>query len=322
MNRPSNIYLLITPRVHLLDLAAPGQIFTHDSFNGQLNVHYIAPCNHVRAYQGLSINQLQPLPDNIAADDWLILIGSHQIYNHINEPPYQRSIDWLRKMHPHFGLIASICSGTLLAAQANLLAGKRCTTHHNLVPYLRDMAGNAQIQEDCIFVADGQLWTSAGITTGLDLCLQLVAEYWGHERAIRLARDMVLYQRRSGHETQLSFWMQHRNHIQSRIHKVQDMVMASPGHVWRIDELADHVHLSERHLRRLFQDATSVRLQDYLQQAKLELARRLLEHTRLGIDDIAERCGFSAERSLRRAWARWLDGTPASYRRQLNMDAK
>ena len=317
MNRPRNIYLLVPPRVHLLDLAAPGQVFAHDAFAEQLNLHYISPNSELKAYQGLCLTQLEPLPQEIHPDDWLMLIGSYQLHRYIDEPAYQQVITWLQGMHSHFGLIAGICSGTLLAAKAGILGGKRCTTHHNLMAKLREMATTALVQEDCIFVSDDKLWTSAGITTGMDLCLHLVAEYWGQERATLLARDMVLYQRRSGHEAQLSFWLQHRNHMQSRIHKVQDMVMESPGYSWTIKELATQVHLSERHLRRLFQSATSTRLQDYLQQAKLELARRLLEQTRLALGDIAERCGFSAERSLRRTWARWLEGTPASYRRQL-----
>ena len=176
--------------------------------------------------------------------------------------------------------------------------------------------------EDCIFVEDDGIWTSAGITTSMDLCLHLVAEFWGHELAITLSRDLVLYQRRSGQEAQLSFWLQHRNHMQSRIHRLQDKIMQAPGHVWTVTELAAHIHLSERQLRRIFQSATGQTLQDYLQLAKVELAQRLLEQTSLSLEDIAGRCGFSAERSLRRAWGRWRPQTPSEYRQQLSAASK
>ena len=317
MNPPRNIYLLVLPRVHLLDLAAPGQVFGHDVFADELNVHYISPQTELSSHQGLHLNQLEPLPEQVNKDDWLMLVGSKHPRAHLHEPAHQQAVSWLRDMHRQFGLVAGVCSGSLLAAQAGLLKHKRCTTHHDLIDHLRQIEPQADVQEDCIFVADQQLWTSAGITTGLDLCLHLVTEYWGHEHAGFLARDMVLYQRRSGNEAQLSFWLQHRNHVQSRVHRIQDSVMNEPGRQWTVAELAASVHLGERHLRRLFQQATGSTLQDYLQQARLELASRLLEKTRLSLDGIAERCGFSAERSLRRSWARWREGTPGEYRRNL-----
>lgn len=316
MTRPRNIYLLVLPRVHLLDLAAPAQIFAHEVFIGQLNIHYIASEPEVQSHQSLHLNQLSPLPEALAPDDWVLIIGSGQLYNYLDEPASQIASDWLAQASEQCGLIAGICSGTLLAAQAGILAGKRCTTHHNLIPYLKHLAPNAFVQEDCIFVSDGPIWTSAGITTSMDLCLHLVSEYWGHKVATTLSRDLVLYQRRSGHETQLSFWLQHRNHMQSRVHRLQDLIMESPGHPWTVNELANTIHLSERQLRRIFQSATGHRLQDYLQLAKLELAQRLLEQTALPLDDIAQRCGFSAERSLRRTWSRWRPMTPSEYRHQ------
>lgn len=317
MNKPRNIYLLVLPRVHLLDLAAPGQVFAHDLFADQHQVHYISPQTALCSEQGLQLHQLEPLPEQIGKDDWLMLIGSKQLYRYFHEPAYQQAVQWLRDHHHKFALLAGICSGTLLAAQAGILNQKRCTTHHDLIPHLRKLAPKAEVQEDCIFVADQQLWTSAGITTGLDLCLHLVTEYWGHEQAAVLARLMVVYQRRSGHEAQLSFWLQHRNHVQSRVHRVQDKVMNAPGYPWTVAELAASVHLGERHLRRLFQQATGKTLQDYLQQARIELAQRLLEQTGLSLDEIAARCGFT-ERSLRRSWARWRDSTPGEYRRSLS----
>jgi transcriptional regulator GlxA family with amidase domain len=315
MIKPRNIYLLVLPRVHLLDLAAPAQIFAHEVFEGQVAVRYIAPEPEVHSHQGLHLSQLAPLPEYIDADDWVLIIGSGHLYKYLDEPVSKLITAWLAQAATQCGLIAGICSGTLLAAQAGILDGKRCTTHHHLIPYLKDIAPKATVQEDCIFVSDGPIWTSAGITTSMDLCLHLVSEYWGHEIATTLARDLVLYQRRSGHEAQLSFWLQHRNHMQSRVHRLQDLVMESPGHPWTVTELAEKVHLSERQLRRIFQNATGHSLQDYLQLAKLELAQRLLEQTTLSLEDIAERCGFSAERSLRRTWSRWRPQTPAEYRR-------
>ncbi len=315
MNRPFNLYLLVLPEVHLLDLAAPAQIFAHSTLEDRVRVHYISPQTQLRSRQGLGLCDLEPLPESITPGDWLMLIGTSTRLTDPASPDYRAVQQWLREHHARFDLVACICSGTLLAARAGLLAGRRCTTHHDLTQTLRELDPKALVQEDCIFVQDGPLWTSAGITTGLDLCLHLVTQHWGHETALEIARELVLYQRRSGHEAQLSFWLDHRNHLHSRVHRVQDWIMEAPGHGWSLAELAQRVHLSERHLRRLFQQATGLTLQDYLQQARLELARQLLEQTRLSLADIAERCGFQAERSLRRTWARWRTGTPSEYRR-------
>ncbi len=315
MTKPRNIYLLVLPRVHLLDLAAPAQIFAHEVFAGQVAIHYVSAESEVYSHQGLHLSQLVPLPAQIDSDDWVLIIGSGQLYKYLDEPVSKLITVWLAQAVKQCALIAGICSGTLLAAKAGILEGKRCTTHHNLIPYLKTIEPKALVQEDCIFVCDGTVWTSAGITTSMDLCLHLVSEYWGYEVATVLSRDLVLYQRRSGHEAQLSFWLQHRNHMQSRVHRLQDLVMASPGHLWTVKALAEKVHLSERQLRRIFQSATGHSLQDYLQLAKLELAQRLLEQTTLSLEDIASRCGFSAERSLRRTWGRWRPQTPVEYRR-------
>ncbi len=319
MHTPRNIYLLVLPRVHLLDLAAPAQIFAHPSLAGRVRLRYISTQPEVDSQQGLQLARLEPLPAQLGANDWLLLIGTSRLNQHLHEADYQQAIEWLRQCGGQSELLAGICSGTLLAARAGLLDGRRCTTHHDLTDSLRQLAPAALVQDDCIFIADSNVWTSAGITTGLDLCLQLVADHWGQDTAVTIAREMVLYQRRSGHEQQLSFWLNHRNHIQTRIHAVQDQIMAQPGQRWTMAELASQVHLSERHLRRLFQQATGQSLQDYLQQARIELARQLLEQTRLPLADIAERCGFQAERSLRRSWARWQQGTPSRYRRTLQV---
>ncbi|MFC3851339.1 GlxA family transcriptional regulator [Salinispirillum marinum] len=315
MTQPHDLYLLVLPEVHLLDLAAPAQIFVHPALADHVRVRYISPVPELRAHQALSISGLEPLPDKVSPDAWLMLIGSNSQTTDPCTQSYRATQQWLREHSNDFALVAGICSGTLLAARAGLLDGRRCTTHHDLTDTLRALAPKALVQVDCIFVEDGPFWTSAGITTGLDMCLHLVARHWGQAVALDIMRELVMYQRRSGHEAQLSFWLDHRNHMQSRVHHIQDLIMAAPGQGWSLKTLAEQVHLSERHLRRIFQQATGVTLQDYVQQARLELARQLLEQTRLGMDDIAERCGFQAERSLRRTWARWYSGTPSQFRR-------
>lgn len=314
MTNKRQVYLLTLPGVHLLDLAAPGQIFGHDWLQDQVELHYISTDTELRCHQGLMFSQLEPLPEQVPSDSWLFLIGTSRATLHLEQAYYRQARHWLADIADQFQLICGICSGSLLAAYAGLMAGKECTTHHELLPALAKLAPQAKVLQDCIFVRDDKFWTSAGITTGIDLCLQITAEYYGHDLATRIARDMVVFLRRSGQEPQLSFWLQHRNHIHSRVHQVQDSVMAQPGHAWRIAELAERVHLGERQLRRVFKQATGCSLQDWIQLARLELSRQLLQQTNLPMMEIAHRCGFDTERSLRRLWQRWQGQSPAQFR--------
>lgn len=311
MSKPKpSIYFLVLSGVHLLDLAGPAQIFGHALMRGSVDLHYISTDSLVLSYQGLALAQLQPLPKTVNKGSWLFLIGTSQASQHLQADYYQAASRWLIQLENQFELIAGICSGSLLAAYSGLLDHRHCTTHHELLTQLKTLAPLAKVQDNCIFVHDGKYWTSAGITTGIDLCLQIVAESWGHPLALSIARDLVVFQRRLGEQPQLGFWLQYRDHLQARVHQIQDQVLANPGHPWRVPELAQSVHLSERQLRRLFQTATGATLQSWIQQARLELSRQLLEQTHLTLPDIAERCGFESERSLRRLWQNWRGRLP------------
>lgn len=311
MSKPKrSIYCLVLPGVHLLDLAAPAQIFAHDFIRESVDLHYISTDSAALSHQGLALAQLEALPKQIPKGSWLVTLGTSKASQHLDTSYYQAARQWLLAVEAQFELIISICSGSLFAASAGLLDHKHCTTHHELLAELKRIAPQAKVQENCIFVRDGKYWTSAGITTGIDLCLQLVADYWGHQTALLIARDLVVFQRRLGEQPQLGFWLHYRDHLQTRIHHIQDQVLANPGHTWRVAELAQSVHLSERQLRRLFQSATGCTLQAWIQQARLELSRQLLEQTHLALPQIAERCGFESERSLRRLWQSWHGQLP------------
>ena len=152
-------------------------------------------------------------------------------------------------------------------AAAGLLDQRSSTTHHQLLGKLQDLAPLARVEQNCVFVDDGNICTSAGISAGIDLSLHLLSEHWGAVTAAKVARDLVIYQRRSGAEPQLGFWQDHRNHMLSQVHQAQDLVMLSPERHWTVESLANAVHLSSRHLTRLFISATGMGAKEYLQRA-------------------------------------------------------
>lgn len=304
------LYFLVLPGVHILDLAGPAQIFGHEILSESINLHYISTKAQAMSHQALVLAELEPLPFEIPKGSWLFLLGTSKASQHLAADYYQSAREWLIQVEAQFELVIGICSGSLLLAYAGLLKHRHCTTHHELLTSLQSLEPQAKVQKNSIFVNDSKYWTSAGITTGIDLCLQLVANYWGHQQALAIARDLVVFQRRLGEQAQLGFWLQYRDHLQSRIHQIQDQIIANPGHNWRVTRLAEGTHLSERQLRRLFQNATGCTLQAWIQQVRLEFSRQLLEQTHLALPEIAQRCGFESERSLRRLWKNWHGQMP------------
>jgi transcriptional regulator GlxA family with amidase domain len=219
-------------------------------------------------------------------------------------------VEWLRDQ-PAAARLASVCSGALLLGRAGRLDGRACTTHHDLVARLRAEAPRAQVVEDRIFVEDGPVLSSAGITAGIDLALHLVEQAGGPEVAQAVAREMVVFARRCGQDPQLSPWLRHRNHVHPAVHRVQDAVSRDPARRWTHLELARLALVSERHLARLFRAHAGLSVGSYQRGLRVAQARRLLEDPQISVERAAELAGFGSARDLRRAWRRHAPGTPS-----------
>ena len=199
----------------------------------------------------------------------------------------------------------------VLLAQAGCLDGRHCTTHHTLIADLQALAPRAQVVSDRIFVDDGEVLTSAGITTGIDLALYLIEQEAGAELAARVARRLVMYQRRGTHDPQVSPWLAHRNHMHPAVHRAQDAITQSlaqdPARRWSLPELAEVACVSPRHLSRLFMLHTGISVLDYQQQLRMARAReQLAQQPALTQEQLAEACGFASARDFRRVWAKCL----------------
>ena len=218
--------------------------------------------------------------------------------------------NWLMRMQPAIHArkitLVCVCSGALLAAKAGLMKGVSCTTHHEVIERLKAAEPAALVKENRIFVEDRGIWTSAGITAGIDLCLHLIGHLCGSQVALDVAREMVVYFRRSGEDPQLSPWLRHRNHIHPAIHRVQDLLTLQPEQEWPLEEIAARVHVSSRHLTRLFRQHLGISVRDYHEQLRLTIARQRL-HSGENSERAALSAGFSSSRQLRRALQRWQE---------------
>jgi transcriptional regulator GlxA family with amidase domain len=269
---------------------------------------------------GLPITQLEPLPGTLTAKTWIVVVGQPLVHVQKSTPHTLKLLRWLTRVaRPHLNSkesphrLVTICSGTLLAARAGLLTGRRCTTHHDLLGVLRSLAPGLSVVSNRVFVIDGPVSSSAGITAGIDLALHLIAQEGGESLAASVAEDMVVYLRRSPRDTELSPYLQHRRHGSAAVHRVQGAISAAPERDWNMPTMATVGAVTARHLLRLFLQHCGASPLEYLRGVRLERARQLIERG-AGIEQAAERAGFSSALHLRRAWKRQWGGLPTDAR--------
>lgn len=302
---PRAVYFLMLPNVLLLDVSGPAEVLR---LSGQFQLHYVSPVPQVICSIGMTLGQLVPLPQQWAKGDILVVPGVADSTRYFASEEAAQARIWLQTLRPALAQrqidLVCVCSGALLAAQAGLLDGYHCTTHHAVLDRLRQQAPAALVKENRIFVEDRGVFTSAGITAGIDLALHLVNQHCGAERALEIAREMVVYFRRSGDDPQLSPWLRHRNHLHPAVHRAQDVMAAEPEAEWSVPQVAEKAHVSSRHLARLFRLHIGISVREYHEQLRLAVAQQRLQQG-YGLEKAALTAGFSSGRQLRRAQQRW-----------------
>ncbi len=332
---PIDVTLIITPGVLLLDFAAmaePLRIANRLARNDGASVapfrlHVAAPSAETMSSLPLVLGGTEGLPaaltGTVEHPAWVMLSG---VATAPDVPAAQMrtasrlTTHWLKSVvAPALtaGTVRlwTVCSGALLAAEAGLLDGRQCTTHHELTHTLKTKHPRAHVQENRIYVMDGPIATSAGITAGLDLALAAITMHCGPVLASRVARDLVVYWRRAGGDPQRSPLLEHRNHLHPAVHRAQDAVLAQPSASWSVSGLAEVAFVSARHLRRLFTDNAGVTPLAYVNSVRVALARELISAQRVSVEQAATHVGFSSARQLRDAWKTVADDLPGDLKR-------
>lgn len=230
--------------------------------------------------------------------------------------PLPKLVDWLRVNAPLAVRIVSVCSGAFLLAEAGLLDGRRATTHWSVCDMLAKMFPDVEVDPEPIFVRDGNVATSAGVTSGIDLALALVEEDLGRDVALLIARHLVMYLRRPGNQTQFSAQLTAQAAERRPLREVQQWISEHPSAKLSVEALAARANLSPRQFARVFTAETGMTPGRYVDRVRLEAARRQLEDTEAGITKIAKTCGYGTPESMRRAFVRVLGVSPAEYRRR------
>jgi transcriptional regulator GlxA family with amidase domain len=266
---------------------------------------------------GIQLQALEPLPEVLPDGSWVVLVGRTSAAEARAKDGQRELVAWLARLAPgRPGLrLVTVCSGALLAARAGLLAGRRATTHHQHLDDLARIEPRCTVLEDRVFVQDGEVFTSAGVTAGIDLALHLIAAHAGELVAARVAEQMAVALRRGPADPELSPLLAHRQHLNARLHRVQDALSLAPTEDWPLQRMADLAATTPRTLSRLFAQHAGTSPQAYLRGVRLAVAKQSLE-AGASVSAASEAAGFSSELQLRRAWAAvgW-PGTPSRARR-------
>jgi len=226
------------------------------------------------------------------------------------------AVEWLAQTAPVAQRVATVCTGTFVAAEAGLCANKRVTTHWAYAGELAARFPDVEVDPDPIYISDGALWTSAGVTSGIDLALAMVQADLGPEVARLIARHLVVYLQRPGGQSQFAapVWAQ-ATEVEP-IRKACEIIHRELGGDLSVARLADAVGMSTRHFTRRFRDEIGEPIGRHVERLRVEAARQILETETVGLEAVARRCGFGTPETLRRAFHRRLQLSPDAYRRQ------
>lgn len=311
------IEILAYPAVQLLDVAGPVQVFAsaNDTVAGAGGarpylLRVVAPGGDgVTASAGLAL-ATAPLTRPGEALDTLLVAGGEGAEAAAGNPVL---VDWVRERAAHARRIASVCTGAFLLAAAGLLAGRRAATHWKYCSKLAQRFPAVRVEPDPIFVRDGPVWTSAGVTAGIDLALALVEEDLGRAVALAVARYLVVFLKRPGGQSQFSTALALQA-AEDKFGALHDWVNDHLGDELPLSILAEQAGMSERSFSRHHAEATGQTPARAIERLRVEAARRLLSESRVPVKRIAQRCGFGSEETLRRSFLRVLSVTPQDYR--------
>ncbi|MFD5651948.1 GlxA family transcriptional regulator [Streptomyces sp. NPDC127039] len=307
------VLVLLFDGVQSLDVTGPVEVFAgaeqHTPGTYRIRTASLdgAP---VRTSSGLHLVPDQALGDG-PRPDTLVVPGGQGTRN-----PDPRLTEWLREHGTGARRLVSVCTGAILLARAGLLDGRRVTTHWAYSGRLARDHPAVQVDPDPIYIRDGNVATSAGVTSGIDLALALVEEDLGRDVALTVARHLVVFLRRPGNQAQFSAQLAAQTARREPLRELQHWITEHPGADLSVESLAARASLSPRHFARAFQAETGTTPGRYVDRVRLEHARRLLEDTGDGVEEVSRASGYGTPEAMRRAFVKALGTSPAEYRRR------
>ncbi len=298
------IIFAIPPEVHLLDINGPAHIFYEAKEYGvdvELQFVSLNGTSEIKSSAGLHFNQLVPFNQvELSEKDVLFIPGLE--YHLISDETFIESIrpflDWVTVQYRKGAHICSVCTGSFILAETGLLNHKIATTHWKYFDAFSQKFPNISLEKDRLFTSSKNIHSSAGVSSGIDLSLFLIEQFFGTKLALDIAKEVVIYFRRSASDPQLSVFLQYRNHLDQRIHNAQDYLTHNLSDAPTAEELANQVHMSKRNLTRLFKKTVGITIGKYLEKLRVEKAISLLSEGNK-VDFVAKQIGLKSANQLR-----------------------
>ena len=294
---------IIPPTVELLDLAGPVQVFTEAKFYGfDLEIEFYTYQDVPVSTSGLKFYKVNDYKEaKLKEGDFVFVPGMD--FNYVNSIPFKAErefFNWLKECSDKKITVCSICTGAFALGHAGLLRDTECTTHWRRVKELQLQFPKAKVLSDVLFIKSNNVYTSAGISAGIDLALAILEDLKGPFFTHKVARGLVVYHRRSGKHNQQSIYLDYRNHINPQVHEVQDHLIENLSKENKIEDLASLVGMSPRNLSRVFKEKTGSTVLEYLTLLRKEYAGTMLNNPEYTLEYIASQCGFKTTRQLHR----------------------
>lgn len=320
-----HIVFLVIPDATLLDITGAYEVFSQDmeyireknertNFTYQLHSLSISRKKDIRTSSGLIIQ----CPENIRTFnkpiDTLIIPGvPNSLVEQYRLPA--NTLDWIRNQSEKVRRICSVCTGSFFLAEAGILAKRKATTHWAKCSVLSSNYPDIEVDSNSIFIKDGNIYTSAGISSGMDLALALVEEDLGKSLALEVARQMVLYLKRPGSQSQYSSILTHQNTDYQPIVEICDWIHEHLSETMTIEDLSEKVSMSPRNFARVFLRETGITPAKYIDKLRVETACRYLVDTYLSLKEISVLCGLGSPDNMRKVFFKHIKISPAEYRR-------
>jgi transcriptional regulator GlxA family with amidase domain len=324
---PHRVVMLGYHDAQILDITGPLEVFARcarwlrqKGVCGSLaySVEVVAAkAGPVRTSSGICVIADRSYRDVTRADTLLIAggIGCHRVMQD------EGVLRWIRRIAPRISRLGSVCTGALVLGSAGLLDDKSATTHWDYVAELRGMGRSIRVQPDAIYVRDGNLYTSAGVTAGIDLALAMVESDWGQPVALAVAQELVMFLKRPGGQSQFSSHLAAQFSEDDKLRELQLWILDHLGENLSVPALAARAAMSDRNFARRFNASVGIPPAHYVARARLEAARRKLEENSLQVTQIARRCGFGTEETMRRTFVAELGVSPSDYRERFRSSA-
>ena len=315
---PRNVWFLVVPRTGILNVAGPWEVLGHANDVLGREAYRLEAIgvgvSEARTRYGLLLGGLRPLPTRCDRLPDIAIVAGMPVL--APSPSDHALVSWLRRHHTRIATLVSICTGAFALGAAGILDGRRATTHWMHVEALRARFPAAQDIDEGIYVKDRGVWTSAGVTAGIDLALALVEEHHGHAVAMQVAKRMVLFLRRSGNQAQFSPALRRQEKAPSKLGDISTFVLDHIDESLPVERIAAGVGMSPRTLSRWCREHLDESPAELVRRLRVDEAKRLLEETSLPMKDITVRTGLGDASTLWRAFTQDLGVTPAEYRQR------